>query len=117
MISTKYRGDMAENYVSNYLEERNYRILQRNFRCKLGEIDIIAEKNGTIIIVEVKARWSIKYGLPQEAVDKRKLKKLYQLTDYYLKERHNLDKRTRIEVAAIEIKNGKIVSLIFIPID
>ena len=67
-MRNKIFGRCGEAVAFNYLIENNYKILNTNFSCKLGEIDIIAQKDDYIVFVEVKARTSKLYGLPREAV-------------------------------------------------
>ena len=99
-------GKEGEDFATTYLQENGYKILERNFSCKSGEIDIIALKNNEIVFIEVKTRTSDKYGLPSEAVTKEKLKHLYRTAEYYLITRNlfgNID--TRIDV--IEVYKSK----------
>jgi len=77
-------GALGENEAADYLTKAGYCILQRNYRTKSGEIDIIARKNGIIIFVEVKTRRSINYGLPSEAVTYHKRKKIIKTALCYL---------------------------------
>lgn len=78
-------GKYGENIATNYLEKQKYKIIERNFRCKSGEIDIIVYDESTeeIVFVEVKARTSIKYGTPKEAVEKIKQKHIKLVASYY----------------------------------
>ena len=75
-MTTKEIGNMGEQAACEYLEDKGYEILERNFRVKLGEIDIIAEDSGCIVFVEVKTRQNNLYGEPSEYVDCRKQKKI-----------------------------------------
>lgn len=85
-INNKQIGGKGEEIVANYLVGNGYYLLERNFRCRIGEIDIIAfdKEEKKIVSIEVKTRRSIKYGLPREAVDKRKQKHIISATKYYL---------------------------------
>jgi len=78
-------GQQGEEAAIKFLKKRGYRILERNFRCPLGEIDIVSRHNNTLVFVEVKTRSSQAYGLPEEAIDYRKQRKLKQLAYYYIK--------------------------------
>jgi putative endonuclease len=79
-------GDLGESMGASYLERKGYRILTRNFKRKTGEIDIVAEDAAgmTLVFVEVKARHSLKYGRPSEAVDVRKMKHIKKTASLYL---------------------------------
>ena len=75
-INNRKLGSKWEHAAADYLKKSGYEILETNFRCRIGEIDIIAEKDGIIIFVEVKLRTSTEKGMPCEAVDIKKQKKI-----------------------------------------
>ena len=79
-------GKEGEDRACAYLETCGYRIVERNFRCRSGEIDIVAaeERGGIICFVEVKTRRGCAFGLPKEAVDRRKQRKLCAAAKYYI---------------------------------
>lgn len=79
-------GKIAEDLAADYLQRNGYRILVRNFRFQKAEIDIIAEKGELIVIVEVKARSTDAFMLPQEAVTKTKIKSIVSAANHYLEE-------------------------------
>ncbi|REC80550.1 YraN family protein [Chryseobacterium elymi] len=79
-------GKIAEDLAAEYLQKNGYRIVTRNFRFQKAEIDIIAEKENLIIIVEVKARSTDAFMLPQEAVTKTKIKSIVTAANHYLEE-------------------------------
>ena len=81
----KIRGKKGEDLACRYLKEQGYRILDRNVRYKMGEIDIVAQIDDTICFVEVKARTRTDYGMPRDAVDVRKQHKLIRCAQLYLK--------------------------------
>ncbi|MDP2453003.1 MULTISPECIES: YraN family protein [unclassified Kaistella] len=93
-------GNLAEELAANFLEEKGYKILVKNLRYQKGEIDIIAEFNNQIIIVEVKARGSDIFMEPQEAVTKKKIKSLVMVADFFMKDR-NLNKEVRFDIIAV----------------
>ena len=79
-------GKIGEIIVSKYLQKNGYQIIERNFRCKQGEIDIIAwdiEKN-EMVFIEVKTRTNFKYGEPAEAVNKEKRRRIWSSIEYYV---------------------------------
>ncbi len=94
-------GRMGEELAEKELRRRGYRIRERNFRCSLGEIDIVAEEGGEIVIVEVKTRAGGSHGDPQDAVTAAKARRLVSLGEAYLarKELQNAD--WRIDVVAV----------------
>ena len=81
----KFSGRKGEDLACVFLEKNGYRILERNFRCKMGEIDIVAAKEDSLCFVEVKARTRTDYGMPRDAVDRRKQQKLLRTAQLYLK--------------------------------
>lgn len=100
-------GRKGEDTAAKWLENNGYTILIRNYRCKVGEIDIIAKKGNTLVFVEVKTRSSTKYGLPQESVSWRKQNKIRQVALYYLKEYRPREMQYRFDVIAILELGGK----------
>lgn len=96
-------GRQGEDLACKYLEKNNYKILTRNFRCKQGEIDIIAydTENNEIVFIEVKTRNNQKFGSPIDAVDKTKIKHMLNTIKYYIYI-NKLDKYF-IRIDAIEI--------------
>ncbi len=93
-------GKTAENLAVTYLQKNGYTILVRNFRFQKAEIDIIAEKNNLIIIVEVKARSTDAFMLPQEAVTKTKIKLLVSAANHFMEE-FNKDQEVRFDIISV----------------
>lgn len=83
-MNNKQTGNIGENLAEEYLKNKGYKILERNFSCKQGEIDIIALDKKEIVFVEVKTRTNTKYGLPVEAVNHIKKKHIYNSAKYYV---------------------------------
>lgn len=80
------QGDKAEERAAKYLKDKGYKILKRNYLCPLGEVDIIAKKNGAIVFVEVKQRSSAGFGGAAAAVTKAKQKKVAKAAASFLKQ-------------------------------
>jgi len=76
-------GERGENEASRYLEREGYRILERNWRCRTGEIDIIAVRDGILVFVEVKTRRNLAYGVPGYAVTPEKRRHLLSASALY----------------------------------
>ncbi len=74
----------GEQIAAEYLSRCGCEILQRNWRCPYGEVDLIAQDGQTLLFVEVKARHNVSYNFPREAVDARKQTRLRQCADLYL---------------------------------
>jgi len=93
-------GKMAEDLAVDFLVKAKYRILSRNFRYLKAEVDIVAEFENQIIIVEVKARHTDAFLEPQEAVNKKKIKLLISAANYYIEE-NNIDKEVRFDIISV----------------
>ncbi len=101
-------GRKGEQMAAATLHERGYHILEHNFRCRYGEIDLIAEEGDDLVFVEVKTRRGVAFGRPEEAVHLTKRRKLAQVASYYLDLRAEADRSWRIDVVAIQFsQNGK----------
>lgn len=72
-------GRRGEQLAADYLQQAGFRVLERNYRCADGEVDIVAADHRTLVACEVKTRSSLRYGTPIEAVDARKLRRLRRL--------------------------------------
>lgn len=86
-----------------HLRREGMRVLATDWRCRLGQIDIVAEENGTVVLVEVKARRGATFGTAAEAVDARKQHKLRSLLDAYRSATHRLQQPCRIDVVALRL--------------
>ncbi len=96
-------GAEYEQKAVRYLESVGYRVLERNYRCRLGEIDIIAMQDGYLCFVEVKYRGSHGQGYPEEAVNHRKQQKIIQTAEVYMKKKKiSFDTPCRFDVVAME---------------
>ena len=94
-------GKLGEDEATKFLEQKGYKILDRNFSCKRGEIDIIALDKDEIVFVEIKSRTNNEYGLPSEAVTLKKLNHILKTAEYYLYIR-NLEKEP-VRIDAVEV--------------
>ena len=101
-MKTKTIGDIGEEYAVNYLKKHSYKILSRNYRKRFGEIDIIAEKKGTVAFVEVKTRHENPLTRPFEAVDTKKQEKIYRTSLAYIYE-NDLDCQYRFDVCEVYV--------------
>ena len=100
-------GNPGENLATEYLEKQGYTILERNFNCKQGEIDIIAKDNNEIVFIEVKSRSNKLFGIPSEAVTKQMIKHLFSTARYFLYNNKMINDYIRFDVVEILIKSGK----------
>jgi len=106
-------GKEGEKIAAAFLKKNGYRISEINFRCVLGEIDIIARDKGEIVFIEVKTRKSGELGYPEQAVGIRKQKKMSQLALWYLQKNNITDSGARFDVVAITmLPSGTEIKLI-----
>lgn len=103
--SNKEKGDDGENLAAGYLEKLGYIILERQWKYERFEIDLIAEKDKTIVFVEVKTRFSNTYGEPWEAVNQAKRKKICASADAYIQQ-YDINHEPRFDIVSI-IKSDK----------
>ena len=105
-IASQIFGRRSEAKAARHLEGLGYRILAKNVRTPLGEIDLIAQHDGEIVFVEVKARRSLLFGHPEEAVGYRKQVALSRAALFWLKGEASLNTPARFDVVAI-VSTGK----------
>jgi putative endonuclease len=96
-------GKRGEDMAVTYLKNVGYQIIERNYKCLFGEIDIIAKDGDTVVFVEVKSRKSEDFGDPQTAVGWEKQKKMSKISLKYLSEKRLYPCNARFDVMAIKI--------------
>ena len=106
MMKRRETGSLGENIACDFLGNNGYRIIERNFRCPCGEVDIIARQKETLVFVEVRTRKSRWFGTPEESITPLKMERLRSAATYYWQSRPNLPEAWRIDVVAIEM-NGR----------
>lgn len=104
----KLRGNAGERIAESYLKKHGYRILSRNFSTETGEIDLIATDNEYLIFAEVKARLSDEFGLPSEAVDIRKQRKISMVASQYIKKNMLFGAPVRFDVIEVYLETESI---------
>lgn len=97
----KHLGIKGEEYAANFLTENGYSIIHRNYRCKSGEIDIIARQDQTLVFLEVKARSSNLFGSPATAVTVRKQQQIARVAQEFLARENLFDTAARFDVISI----------------
>ena len=101
-------GIEGEDKATNYLVKEGYTILDRNWKSGRKELDIVAEKDGTLVVVEVKARKSNKYGNPEEAVTPTKIRNTVLAADAYIRY-HRIDLPVRVDIMSV-LSNGDVIN-------
>ena len=96
-----YLGKSGEELAVGFLRDNGYRIIARNYKTKLGEIDIIARQKDTVCFIEVKTRHSDRFGFPQEAILKTKQRQISKVALEFLKSNNLLDKSARFDVVSV----------------
>ncbi len=99
-MTTIELGQFGENIAERYLIEKGYRILDRNFRFKKGEIDIIAEDNNDLVLIEVKTRQTAELGEPWRAVTRAKQRQIIYIANNYIQSRQ-ISKNSRFDIVSI----------------
>lgn len=105
-MKNKALGATGEEFAAGFLRENGYKVLERNFKNKFGEIDIIARDKDTYCFIEVKTRSGTAFGFPQEAVSSRKQEQISKVALQYLKTNKLFDKKARFDVIALLYQDG-----------
>ncbi|MGO8947958.1 MAG: YraN family protein [Ktedonobacterales bacterium] len=105
-------GEIGEQLAANWLVQHGYRLLARNWRSRLGELDIVSELGDELVFVEVKARHGTRLGAPEEAVTPAKRRRLIRAAQSYLLQRGQEQRPYRIDVIAVEVApSGKLLDI------
>lgn len=108
-------GKLGEREATKYLKKNNYKIIELNFSCKIGEIDIIAYHKSTIVFVEVKTRKNNTYGTPAQAVNKSKQKRIIKTALYYLQLKNKYNENIRFDIVEVWQSDKVIKDINIIP--
>ncbi|MFZ2089382.1 MAG: YraN family protein [Desulfobaccales bacterium] len=107
MDNRKSLGDKGEDLAAAALKKQGYKVLERNYRTPMGEIDLVARHGGALVFIEVKTRTSSRFGAGQDAVHYGKQARLRKLADYYLKQKRLGEVAVRFDVVGILWEEGK----------
>ena len=108
MDPRRWLGNKGERLAEKFLLDQGYKILERQWRCSFGEVDLICrDASKEIVFVEVKTRASIGAGYPEESVTREKLQHILRTAEAYLTEKHLAQSPFRIDVVAIVTYEGK----------
>jgi len=111
-LERKNTGQLGENIAREFLKKKGYNILENNYRCREGEVDIIARKGEHLVFVEVRTRTSQSYGMPEESLNAEKVRHLMTAANHYLQKSHRADCAWRVDVVAIELTRDNSVKRI-----
>ncbi|HKH09612.1 MAG TPA: YraN family protein [Rubrobacter sp.] len=106
-LNNRATGDLGEDIASRYLAQRGYEVVERNYRTRRGELDLISRSGDTLVIVEVKLRRTTAYGDPLEAVTPRKRQAIRLMAEEYLSERDPDFQDLRFDVIGILLRAGR----------
>jgi putative endonuclease len=114
--SRKELGRWGEQLAASHLESLGYQVIERNWRCRRGEIDLVASAGEVLVFVEVKTRRGRDHGMPEEAVTKAKVRRLLELSQRYLLENDLEDVDWRIDLVAVELNHqGELIRCEHVP--
>ncbi len=109
-MNRKALGEFGERWAREYLERNGYRILETNFRCREGEIDIVARCEDSLVFVEVRTKTGSRFGTPEESVTVAKQERLAAVAMSYLQAHNDPPTEWRIDVVAVEVSpRGRVV--------
>lgn len=100
-------GKFGENLAARHLKKQGYKIICKNYRTKLGEIDIIAKEDDTIVFIEVKSRRTSTFGHPKHSITLKKQQQISKTALYYLKSTKQSNVRARFDVVTVNSVNKK----------
>jgi putative endonuclease len=103
-MNTRELGRLGEEAALRYLQERGYRLIARNFHCPYGELDLIMQQGRQLVFVEVKARTSNRFGQPEDAIGRQKMRRLRQAIGIYLQQEAPRYQGMRLDAIAIELE-------------
>jgi putative endonuclease len=106
-VKPKPLGRKGENLAASYLREQGWEILERNYRTRLGEIDLVCRDHDSIVFVEVKTRASAEFARPDESVTQRKQAKLRRLVEEYLVKHHLESSEVRCDVLGVTLSSRR----------
>ena len=96
-------GNLGEKLAAGFLKKQGYRILQTNYRCREGEVDIVARHKDCLVFVEVRAKRSQEFGSPEESITLAKMDKLRRVAAHYRQTHDDIPDSWRIDVVAVEM--------------
>lgn len=102
-MDRKATGERGEELARKFLKKRGYKIIATNYRCRRGEIDIVARERGMLVFVEVRSKSNLNFGPPEESITAAKQEKMRLAAYHYLERHHALEEPWRIDVVLLEL--------------
>ena len=106
-MDKKQTGNYGEDLACKFLKSNGYKILERNYRIRGGEIDIVAKEGDALVFIEVKTRWSHEYGPPVESMTPWKIKALLKTAKFYVQKINWEDKEYRLDFVGVDFAGSK----------
>jgi putative endonuclease len=103
-----HRGRSGEDIAADFFLSMGYTILERNYRNRFGEIDLVLEKDDVLVFAEIKTRSSCRFGLPQEAVTVSKQHRIRRIAMSYIQDNGMEEREVRFDVVGIVMAGGKV---------
>jgi len=100
-------GILGEKLAKDFLSKKGYRILETNYRCPEGEIDIIARKRDFLVFIEVRTKTSLEFGTPEESITPAKMARLRATASHFRQTHDNVPPLWRIDMVAVELDQKK----------
>ncbi len=100
-------GTLGEKLAKDFLRKKGYRILETNYRCSEGEIDIVARQKDYLVFIEVRTKTSLEFGSPEESITPAKMKRLRATAAHFQQTHDNLPELWRIDMVAIELNQER----------
>ena len=110
--NTRDKGNLAEQIAAHHLQDLGYRVVEQNFACKLGEIDIVAQHGGDLVFVEVRSRGSASALNPVFSVNRQKQQRIIRAAKVYLEKRYREVPPARFDVAIVTMSEPAVVEII-----
>ncbi|MEO0027355.1 MAG: hypothetical protein RL716_686 [Actinomycetota bacterium] len=108
MISNQALGKYGEDRAADYLHDRGYQIVERNWRCSVGEIDLVAQDANRLVFVEVKTRSGSGYGHPFEAINPQKVSRMRRLVAQWCATHEISGVTVRLDAIAVLVSHGRV---------
>jgi len=106
-MKRKDTGILGEKLAKDFLEKKGYHVIETNYRCPEGEIDIIAKHGDFLVFIEVRTKTSREFGTPEESITLAKKERMKATAAYYQQTHHNLPPLWRIDVVAVELNQKR----------
>jgi putative endonuclease len=108
-LNRRDTGNLGEQLACSFLANNGYRIIETNYRCRDGEIDVVTQQKNILVFIEVRSKKGYRFGSPEESITEKKKEKLRAVAEHYTQNHENLPAEWRIDVVAVQMNsNGKV---------